>query len=73
MAVYDMLVFLLCWTYCCKRPRRFGFVGAVTMNFFWQQYKKKEGLMNRSDQLDTRPKELTVSAETHNFYSSVRK
>jgi hypothetical protein len=36
MADYDMLVILLCWIYCSKRPRRFGFVGAVTMNFFWQ-------------------------------------
>jgi hypothetical protein len=41
MAGYDMLVILLCWIYCSKGPRRFGLVGAVTMNFFWQHYKKE--------------------------------
>jgi hypothetical protein len=46
MADYDMLLILLCWIYCSNVPRRFGLVGAVTMTFFWQHYKKREGSMD---------------------------
>jgi len=29
-----------------ERSKTFGLFGAVTMNFFWQHYREKEGLLN---------------------------